>query len=177
MRNLFTLFVLSASIFAAACVGEQKPATPVETFKTYIKAQRKKDTTAMKLLLTAETLQAHEQEAKAMGTTVDEIVKRDSMIGETQTAVEFRNETIDGEKATLEVKNAFREWEKVFFLLENGEWKIDKKGYADQLLREVEENNLNFDQQNNFNTSPFGNTSFPTPQPIDPINANKPVID
>lgn len=99
------------------CAGEQKPATPLETFKTYTKAQKKKDTTTMKLLLSAETLKAHEQEAKVMGVTVDDIVKREAIVGETQTSVEFRNEKIDGERATLEVKNAATDGRRSFSCL------------------------------------------------------------
>jgi len=156
-----------------ACAPDQKAATPLETFKTYTKAQKKKDTTTMKLLLTSETLKAHEQEAKAMGTTVDDIIKRESIVGESQTAVEFRNEKIDGERATLEVKNSFGSWEKIFFLLEGGEWKIDKKGSADNLMREIEEENRKADEINNINSLPQNDNSFPTPQPVEPINSNR----
>jgi hypothetical protein len=177
MRILLTLLILFAASLALTCAQEQKPETPFKTFETYIKALKKKDTTTMKLLLTAETLKAHEQEAKAMGVTVDEIVKRESMFAEGQKVVEFRNEKIEGERATLEVKNAFDQWETVFFLLENGKWKIDKKGYTDQLLREIELDNRNFDEQNNFNSPPPGNSSFPPLQPIEPMNANKSVIN
>lgn len=172
MRNLLTLLILTATSLALACAPDDKAATPLETFKTYTKAQKKKDTTTMKLLLTAETLKAHEQEAKAMGTTVDDIIKRESIVGEAQTAVEFRNEKIDGEKATLEVKNSFGSWETIFFSRENGEWKIDKKGSADNLLREIEEENRKADEKNNINSSPMNDNSFPTPQPVEPLNAN-----
>jgi hypothetical protein len=86
-----------------------------------------KDTTTMKLLLSADTIKMHEQEAKAMGITVDEIVKRETIFSEGQKVVELRNEKIDGDKATLEVKNSMGRWETVYFIRENGDWKIDKK--------------------------------------------------
>lgn len=172
MRILLTSLILTILGTALACFSERIPATPVETFKTYTKALKKKDTTTMKLLLSSETLKAHEQEAKAIGTTVDDIVKRESLIGESQTAVEFRNEKIDGERATLEVKNSSDRWETIFFLNESGEWKIDKKGSADNLLREIEEENRKADELNNINSSPSIDNSFPTPQPVEPINAN-----
>jgi len=172
MRILLTLLILSVASLALACAREQKPETPFKTFETYIKALKKKDTTTMKLLLSAETLKAHEQEAKAMGVTVDEIVKRESIFAEGQKVVEFRNEKIDGERATLEVKNAFDQWETVFFLLENGKWKIDKKGYTDQLLREIEQENDNFDEQNNINAIPFGGNPPPPIGAVTPSASN-----
>ena len=127
----------------------------------------------MKALLTAETLKMHEQEAKSMGTTVDEIIKREMIVAEGQKLVEFRNEKIDGERATLEVKNSFGEWETIYFLLEGGIWKIDKKGYADQLLKEIEEENRQIDEEMNVNRPvPFDTASpFPTP-PFDSANTD-----
>ena len=177
MRNLLTILILTAGAIALACAPDEKAATPLETFKTYIKAQKKKDTTTMKLLLTAETLKAHEQEAKAMGTTVDDIIKRESMIGESQTAVEFRNEKIDGERATLEVRNSFGTWETIFFLLERGEWKIDKKGSADNLIREIEEENRKADERNQLNSLPDNTNGFLTPEPFDAGNTNRPSVN
>lgn len=166
-----TLAIVFAMI-AAACSGPQSPATPLETFKTYTKALKRKDTTTMKLLLSAETLKAHEREAKEMGTTVDEIIKRESLIGEGQTSVEYRNETIDGERATLEVKAFGDRWETIYFLFENGEWKIDKKGSADRLLQEIEEANRLADEQNKIDRAQPDDTVIPTPQVIEPMNPN-----
>ena len=93
----------------------------------------------MKLLLSSETLKMHDQQAKAQGVTVDDIVKREALISESQTLVKFRNEKIEGEKATLEVENSFGGWDTVPFVFEEGQWKIDKKGFADQMMREIEE--------------------------------------
>ena len=87
---------------ALACAGEQKPATPLETFQTYTKAIKKKDITTMKLLLSSGTIKMHEQEAKAQGVTVDDIVKRETLFTENQTTLKYRNEKINGDNATLE---------------------------------------------------------------------------
>ncbi len=133
-----SLFV-ALSCFAAGCGGPESPATPKETFQTYAKALKQKDLTTMKLLLSSETLKMHEQQAKAQGVTVDDIVKREALISESQTVVKFRNEKIEGEKATLEVENSFGGWDTVPFVFEEGQWKIDKKGFADQMMREIEE--------------------------------------
>jgi|SRR5678816_1048113 len=138
------IFFLAASF--AAC-GESKVATPLETFKTYTKAIKAKDTKTMKLLLSDATIKLHEKEAKAQGVSVDDIVKRETLFSESQTSVNYRNEKIDGDKATLEVKNSFGSWETVPFVKEDGVWKIDKQGYAQQFQNDVEdEQNRKFDE-------------------------------
>ena len=149
------IIVISLAAMLAGC-GAAKPATPVETFKTYVKATAKKDTAAMRLLLSEGTLKMHEKEAVAQGVTVNDIVARESLFSENQRAVEFKDEKIDGDKATLLLKNSnSKKWETVFFVRENGEWKIDKQSSADQLMREIEEEQRQrFDQFNNINASP-----------------------
>jgi hypothetical protein len=172
MRNYLTILILAIIAIGPSCGGEQTSATPLDTFKTYIKAIKKKDTTTMKILLSAETLKAHEQEAKAQGVTVDDIVKRDSYFWEGQKSVEYKNEKVDGEKATLEVKDSVGRWQTFYFILENGEWKIDMKGSADQLLKEIEEQNRQADEQ--FNMDRPMNDLMPA-EPITPSNSNTPI--
>src|SRR5438270_11502988 len=147
--SLFLTSLAFAAILLADCSREKQAATPVETFQTYIKALKKKDLTTVKLLLSKDTIKMHEQEAKAEGVTLDDIVKRDSLLGDGQTTVEYRNEKIDGDKATLEFKNSYGAWETIPFLRENDEWKIDKKGYADQLERDVEQRTHQLDDITN----------------------------
>lgn len=139
MRLGFLAAAVAVAMLGSGCAGERKPDTPVEAFKSYISAVKRKDTTRMKLLLSAESIKMHEQEAKAQNVTLDDVVKRETLFSEGQKVVEFRNEKIEGETATLEVKNSFGSWETVPFVRENGDWKIDKKGYADRLMQEVEQ--------------------------------------
>jgi len=138
----FLVFALAAALFAC---GQQKPATPLETFKTYVKAYKQKDMSTMKLLLSDATLKMHEREAKAQGSTVDDILKHETMIGEGQKSVEYRDEKIEGDKATLQIKNVFGSWETLPFVREDGVWKIDKQGYANQMIQEIEEDNKKLD--------------------------------
>jgi hypothetical protein len=130
--------------FSAAC-SQPKVASPIETFKTYTKAIKAKDTTTMKLLLSDATIKMHEKEAKAQGVNVDDIVKRETLFNENQKTVEYREEKINGDKATLQVKNPFGTWETVPFVREDGVWKIDKVGYADQMMRDIDEKNRAID--------------------------------
>ena len=80
MRFLTVILIL-LSIFAAACSPDE-PASPLKTLQTYQKAMKAKDTTTMKLLLTAESMKMLEQEAKAQGSTVDDVVKRETLFSE-----------------------------------------------------------------------------------------------
>lgn len=136
-KTKYFLFLLT-SIFAVACSAPKEPASPKETFETYSKALKKNDITAMKLLLSAETIKMHEQEAKRQGVALDDIVKREALLSQNQKVVKVRNEKIDGQKATLEVENQIGIWELVSFVFEEGEWKIDKKTTID-MIRDIED--------------------------------------
>lgn len=138
MRFLSRVLILCIVALSISCGGSE-PATPLKTLQTYQKALKQKDTTTMKLLLSADTIKMLEQEAKSQGETVDDIVKRETLFSESQKTVEFRNEKIDGAKATLEIKNSFGTWETVPFVLEEDQWKIDKKGYADRLMQDIQQ--------------------------------------
>ncbi len=129
------LFLIAATILAC---GAPRPATPVETFKTYTKAAKNKDITTMKLLLSDATIKMHEQEAKAQGRPLDEIIQNETLIGDKQKTVDFRDEKIEGDKATLKFKNEYGVWENLPFVREDGVWKIDKAGYADQMIKDIE---------------------------------------
>ena len=151
---------MAVMIFAAC--GQPKIASPIDTFKTYTKAIKQKDTTAMKLLLSDATMKMHEKEAKAQGVNVDDIVKRENIFTENQRTVEFRNEKIDGDKATLEIKNIYNKWEKLPFVLEDGVWKIDKVTYANNMQAEIDEQNRKMDEM-------MKNITVSTPAPASPL--------
>ena len=152
MRNSSRLLIFALAVSIAACTP-QRPATPKETFMTYIKALKAKDYTTMKLLLSDATIKMHEKEAKAQGVTVDDIVKRETLLSEKQSSVEYRNEKVDGDKASIQVKNSYGSWETVPFVREDGVWKIDKQGYANQMLKDVEDSEKKLDELINGNKS------------------------
>ncbi|MGD9561902.1 MAG: hypothetical protein AB7F88_06755 [Pyrinomonadaceae bacterium] len=143
LTKILILVVLS-SMLACSSV-ESGPASPTQTFKTYTKAIKNKDIATMKLLLSAETMKMNELEAQASGRSVDEVVMNETLFSENQKTVKFRNEKIDGDKATLEVENTFGTWETVPFIKEDGVWKIDKKGYAQRLMDEVNQGGQQLD--------------------------------
>ena len=139
----FVVIILTCILFA--CADVEKPSTPLETLKSYTQAIKKKDTTTMKLLLSDASIKMAEQEAKAQNVTLDEIVKRETLFSENQSTVEFRNEKIDGERATIEMKDSFNSWNTVPFVREDGIWKIDKQGIANQMMQDIEQENKRLD--------------------------------
>lgn len=143
------LFLFFSLLLSGACTVEKEPAKPRKTFELYTKAIKQKDTATMKLLLSKQTLKMHELEAQAQGVTVDEIVKRETLFAAHQTSVKLKNEKIEGDSATLEVENSLGTWEIVPFVKEDGEWKIDKKGYAQRMMEESEKNNRVLDDLHN----------------------------
>lgn len=170
MTFCYRTLVLLAVALVVSCGTSKEPASPLDTYKTYIKAAKAKDITAMKLLVTAESLKLYEQTAKDLGLTADDIAVRDSLFNENQTVIKTRNETIDGDTATIEVQNNFGRWEIIPFLREDGVWKIDTKGYADRLIQNIEMENDQLDREIEQNrvdpaTDPV---SMSTPVPTEP---------
>ena len=147
------LFVLSAC-FIFACAGKFVPSTPLETLKAYTLAIKKKEPTQMKLLLSDASIKMAEQEAKSQNVTLDEVIKRESLFNENQTSLKFRNEKIEGDKATIEVENSFNSWDTVFFVKEDDIWKIDKQGTANQMMQQIDEQNKRLDDIINQNGQP-----------------------
>lgn len=135
--RIWSRILIFSLVFALFGCGDRDPATPLETFKTYTKAIKKKDTDTMKLLLSEATIKMHEREAKAQNVTLDDILLRDTLFNPNQKSVEYRGETIEGDRATLHVKNSFGSWETVPFVREDGVWKIDKEGQANQMMQEM----------------------------------------
>jgi len=142
--NKFLILFFACLFFA--CAGAPKSSTPLETLKTYTQAIKKKDTTTMKLLLSAESIKMSEQEAKSQNVPLDEIVKRETLFNENQKTVEFRNEKIEGEKATIEMKDSMGVWNTILFVREDDVWKIDKQGIANQMIKQVEERDKQLDE-------------------------------
>lgn len=138
MRAILPILALVFISISSACGGSSTPATPVETLKAYTIAMKSKDTTMMKLLLSEASLKVHQEEAAARGVTLDEIVQQQSLFPLDQRVFDYRNEKIEGEKATVEVKNSFGGWDTVFLVKEDGTWKIDRKGTNDKLIEDVE---------------------------------------
>jgi hypothetical protein len=137
--RIILIFILAFSVFA--CSRTPRYQTPLDTLKAYTIAIKKKDIATMKLLLSAATMQMHQQQAQQQNVTVDDIIQRETLFNPEQTSLKYRNEKIEGDKATIEVENSFGVWDTVPFVLEEGIWKIDKQGFANQMRQDIEQKN------------------------------------
>lgn len=140
------ILILILACLLAACSSSPKHLTPFETLQAYEQAIRKKDTTTMKLLLSDATIKMHQEAAKEQGITLDEIVQRETLFFPGQKKFEYRNETIEGDKASIEMKNSYGIWDKISFVKEDGVWKIDKQAYANTILEQNEIDNKRIDE-------------------------------
>ncbi|MBA2493345.1 MAG: DUF2950 family protein [Acidobacteria bacterium] len=140
--KVFLVLLLACVLFACA---KTPPSSPLETLKAYTAAIKKKDTTTMKSLLSDASIKMAQQEAKAQNVMLDDIVKRETLFSEGQTTVEIRNQKIEGDKATIEVKNSFNTWDIVPFVKEDSVWKIDKQSIANQMMQGFDEKNKELD--------------------------------
>lgn len=138
-------FIILLSAFAFVACGDAKPSTPFNTLEDYTQAIKKKDTATMKRLLSAGSIKMAEQEAKAQNVALDEIIQRETLFNPSQNRVEFRNEKIDADKASIEMKNSLGMWNTVPFVREEGAWKIDKQSIANQIMQEVEQRDKEID--------------------------------
>jgi hypothetical protein len=168
MRFYRTFLILLSALFFACTGSAPKPETPLDTLKAYMQAIKKKDPTEMKLLLSKGSLKMAEDEARAQNTTVDEIIKRETLFTETQKTVEFKNEKTDGERATIEVKNSYGQWDTVPFNKEDGEWKIAKERYLEEQLKKNEEEMRRMDEQFNQGIPDASAPTFVAPTPMPP---------
>lgn len=140
------LVLISAALLAAACSSTPRFLTPLESLQNYSEAVRKKDTTTMKLLLSDATIKMHQQSAQEQGVTLDEIVERETLFSPGQKTYEYRNEIIEGDTATIEIKNAYGIWDKTSFVREEGIWKIDKQAFVNPILQQNEIDNQRLDE-------------------------------
>ena len=107
--------------------------TPTAAFKAYYEAIKNKDAAAVKRLFSKATLKEVENEATQKKKTYDEVFNEGLERAAKEvppTIPETRNEKIDDQHATLEVKNDKKEtWSTVKFVKEDDEWKIS---FADE---------------------------------------------
>lgn len=145
MRFIYNFLIIISIAFCAACAEEKKPDTPLETLKAYTTAIKQKDTTTMKLLLSNASIKMAEDEAKSRNVPLDEVVKRETLFDQSQRTVEFRNEKIEGDKATIEMKDSYNAWNTVPFVREEGRWKIDKQAAANIMIQDFEKSSQELD--------------------------------
>ena len=129
--NAFIMAVLAIALVSAAC-NKGGASSPTAAFRAFYEASKKKDVDAAKKMFSKRTLELFELQAKAQSKTVEDMLKagleRKPM---PEKMPETRNEKINGDEATLEIKDEeSSRWDTLTFVKEDGQWKIalDKMG-------------------------------------------------
>ena len=115
----------TATTPAATTTGGDALSTPTNAFKAFYETSKKKDIAGFKRTLSKDTLALLETQAKAENKTLDAaLTEQFEKMDVPATLPETRNEKIEGDKATLEVKDdKTGTWESFKFVKENNEWK------------------------------------------------------
>jgi hypothetical protein len=107
--------------------GDSGP-TPAGAFTAYYEAIKRKDDAAIKNLFSKSTLDMMEERAQKSNKTVDAVIKQGlEEIGKDLPAdvPKMRNEKVEGDKATLEVRDEQKDkWQLVHLVKEDGQWKL-----------------------------------------------------
>jgi hypothetical protein len=120
-KHLASVIVaLVAITMITAC--SKKSQTPTEGFKAFYEAAKRKDAAALKQTIAKKLLAELEDQAKQAGKPFDEFLVD---VNVPPAFPEVRNEKIDGDKATIEVKGAADNWRPTKLTKEDGVWKLD----------------------------------------------------
>jgi hypothetical protein len=114
-------------------------ASPTEAFKTLGDAGNREDLAALVQLFNRRSLELFAEDARAQGKLMDAIMLNQRAVTVAKAAPAVRNEKINGDTATIEVKMAGGNWEKMYFTKEDGQWKVAMDKYMEEMIRQVEE--------------------------------------
>ena len=135
--KIYKLMIFALCAFAFAACDSVATKSPTQTLQDFVEASKKKDTEAMKKMLSKGSLELLDKTAKMQKITVDEVLKKDDESSLRQTP-ETRNEKIEGDKATVETKNTVTgEYEKIPFVKEEGVWKIALDTLMNDMLEKM----------------------------------------
>ena len=127
MKSYKTIVVVLCAIFVFGCSqAQQQPQTksPTEVMLALNEASKTKDVAGIKNSISKGTLSLMEESAKAQNISVDEALKKDNG-SPFKDLPEMRNEKIEGDTATVELKNATtNDWETIPFVKEDGVWRL-----------------------------------------------------
>jgi PBP1b-binding outer membrane lipoprotein LpoB len=138
MKIYFVPVLLAAFLFVGC--SSEKPAadSPSAALKQYFAASQREDIAAMKALLSKGSLELIEKSARLQNASGDDLLRRESKV-KIQKAPELRNEKIEGDAATVEVKNETTgEFDMVMpFVREDGAWKLARDKYIADLMKKA----------------------------------------
>jgi len=135
-RRIGATCVAIAIVLAASACSLLNRSTPTATFKAFFEASKKKDVAGMKKALSKGTLDMIDKLAKEQNKSTDDMLK-DIYKEEdkSENIPETRNEKVNGDTATLEVKDKTGKWDTLPFAKENGDWKIALDKYLEDMMK------------------------------------------
>ena len=137
-RRINALCAALTIVFTVSACSLLSGATPTATFKAFYDASKKKDVAGMKKTLSKGTLDMFDKLAKEQNKTTDDMLKEVDKDDKSDKMPETRNEKINGDTATLEVKNEkTNKWEPLPFVKENGEWKIALDKFLEDMMKSL----------------------------------------
>ncbi len=111
--------------------------SPTETLKTFADATKRKDAETIKKTLSKSTMKVIEESAKQQNISVNEMLTK-AEDPEGKDLPETRNEKIDGDKATLEVKDDITgKFDVMPFVKEDGGWKIALDEFMESMKQKM----------------------------------------
>ena len=124
-RPTITLLVVLLCLIAVAAACK-KNSSPTATAQAFYQSFKDKDVEAYKRTVSKEGLQVLANRAGAMEKTLDDYIRMElNKPGITlPDKLETRNEKIEGDRATLELKNIEGGWNTVPLVKEDGQWKV-----------------------------------------------------
>ena len=135
MKTYQTIVFALFALFIFGCGSMQQTKSPTDVLKTLNEASKTRDVEAVKDSVSKGTLDLMENAAKKQNTTIDELLKKDNGVPFKELP-EMRNEKIEGDTATLELKNTTTGgWETVPFVREGGKWKLALDKYMADLQK------------------------------------------
>ena len=112
---------------------------PTDTLRAFNDAVIKKDAPKIKSLLSRKSLDIVTKLAAQNGVTVDQQLTGDGG-GPMPIEREMRNEDIEGDVATVEIKNSvLGSWDKMFLVKENGGWRLALDKFQEEMQRRINE--------------------------------------
>ncbi|NNE66628.1 MAG: nuclear transport factor 2 family protein [Pyrinomonadaceae bacterium] len=112
---------------------------PTDTLRAFNDAVIKKDAAKIRSFLSRASIKMIEEDAKRQGKTVDSILTADDG-APMPVEREMKNEKIEGNNATVEVKNSvLGSFEPMFLVKEDGNWRIALDKIRDELMRRLNE--------------------------------------
>jgi hypothetical protein len=139
LRRLGNICSALVVVLAVTACSLLSGSTPTATFKKFFEASKKKDVAGIRNALSKGSLEMFDKFAKQQNKTMDEMLKDVDKDSKAEKMPETRNEKIDGDTATLEIKNEKTgKWDTLPFVKEEKEWKIAFDKFIENVLKDLQ---------------------------------------